>query len=61
VIRVGLLEHLVEDGPLWGSSRLFALYDSDEIIVESLLLEWSCFLLLLFFLRPSAGALVVVH
>jgi len=43
-----------------GSSRLYTLHNGDEIIVEGLSFEQSCFLLLLAFLRPSTGALIVV-
>ena len=61
MIRVGLFENLVEDGTLWGPSRLFALHSGDEVIVCSLPLKWSCLLPFLSFLRPSAGALVIIH
>jgi len=39
---------------------LFTLHGGDEIIVEGLSLERSCFLLLLASLGPSTGALIVV-
>ena len=61
VVRAGLLEHIVKDGPLWGASRLFALNGGDEIIVESLPLDQSHFLLLLALFGPSVRALVVVR
>jgi len=61
VVRVGLLKHLVEDGPLWGDLRLLVLDSGDEIIIESLLLDRSCFLLVVVLLGSSARALIVVR
>jgi hypothetical protein len=52
VIRAGLLEHLVKDGPFWGASRLLALDGGDELIVEGLPLDLPCLLLLLVILSP---------
>jgi hypothetical protein len=61
MVRAGLLEHFVEDGPLRRASRLFALNGDDEIIVESLPLDRSHFLLLLALLGPSTRAHIIVH
>ena len=47
VVRAGLLEHLVEDHPLWGASRLFVFDRCDEVVIESLTFVQSCFLFLL--------------
>jgi len=47
VIRAGLLQHLVEDSPLRGTSRFLALNRSDEIIIRNLLLALLDLLLLL--------------
>ena len=33
VVGAWLLQHLVEDGPVWGPSRPFALHGSDEILI----------------------------
>jgi hypothetical protein len=60
LVRAGLFEHLIEDGPLWGTLRLLALDGSDEIIVEGLLLDLSCLLLLVVLFGPPARALIVV-
>ena len=60
MVRAGLLQYFVEDSPLWGSSRPFALHGGDEIIVEGFLLERPCFLLLLVLLGTSTGALIIV-
>jgi len=59
VVRAGLLEYLVKDGPFWRASRLLALDRGDEIIVEGLSLDLPCFLLVVLF-GPPAGAFVVI-
>jgi hypothetical protein len=59
VIRAGLLEHLMEDGPLRGASRLLALDRGKEIVVEGLSLILSRFLLVVVLFGPPAGAFVV--
>jgi len=60
MLRAGLLQHLVEDSSLRGSSRFFTLRGGDEIVVEYLTLERPCFLLLLVLLGSSTGAFIVV-
>ena len=60
MVRAGLLYHFVDDSPLWGSSRPFALHGGDEIVVEGFPLERLCFLLLLVLLGSSTGARIII-
>ena len=60
MVRVGLLEHLVEDDPLQGASRLLALDNSNEVLVEGLPIDLPCLLLLVVLFGPPARALVIV-
>ena len=60
VVRTGLLQHLVENRPLRGTSRLLALDRSDQIVIEGLTFVLPCFLLVVALFGPPAGTLVVV-
>ena len=46
--------------PSWGASRLLAFHVSNEIVIEVFSWERSCLLLILVFLGPLTGALIIV-
>jgi hypothetical protein len=55
VVRAGLLNHLVEDGPLWGPQGFLRSTAATESSLRASRLIGHVFFLLLFFLGPLLG------